>query len=313
MKPNFSIFLLVAEEMSISRAAKRAFVTQQCVSDHIRRLEQEYGVTLFERKPHLKLTLAGETMLHALRGVSILEKNMESSLQGIASGHKGEFTVGMSTSRAQVILPRMLMRYQEVFPEVNISFYVNDTVILEQQLLEGKIDLFLGVNTSQNPNFSTMALADDRMQLIISDRLLRQHFGGKDIQEFECGTDLSKFSKVPFALYYTTGAINKIISRHLEKYRLQLMTNYHISDCDTHIALCASGLCAALCPKALLARVYEHNAQNAPENKIHVFPIKSFDETIRMHLVWHKHTVLPLYVRVFMEMVCDEVERLARE
>ncbi|HBN80503.1 MAG TPA: LysR family transcriptional regulator, partial [Ruminococcaceae bacterium] len=48
MKQSFKIFLLTAEEMSISRAAKRAYVTQQCVSDHIKRLEDEYGVALFE-------------------------------------------------------------------------------------------------------------------------------------------------------------------------------------------------------------------------------------------------------------------------
>ena len=62
MKQSFNIFLLVAEEMNIGRAARRAFVTQQCVSDHIRRLEQEYEVALFERKPSLHLTKAGETL-----------------------------------------------------------------------------------------------------------------------------------------------------------------------------------------------------------------------------------------------------------
>ena len=77
MKTSFKMFLLVAEEANISRAAKRAFVSQQCVSDHIKRLEQEYEVLLFDRKPHLKLTQAGETMLQTLRNISILEQNME--------------------------------------------------------------------------------------------------------------------------------------------------------------------------------------------------------------------------------------------
>ena len=76
MKTGFEIFLLTAEELSISRAAQRAFVTQQCVSDHIKRLESEYGVTLFERKPRMKLTPAGESMLESLRNIRILEKSM---------------------------------------------------------------------------------------------------------------------------------------------------------------------------------------------------------------------------------------------
>ena len=44
MRISFEIFLLVAEELSISRASRRAFVTQQCVSDHIKRLEREYNL-----------------------------------------------------------------------------------------------------------------------------------------------------------------------------------------------------------------------------------------------------------------------------
>ena len=42
--------MLVAKEMSISRAAQKAFVSQQCVSDRIKRMEQHYEVKLVTRK-----------------------------------------------------------------------------------------------------------------------------------------------------------------------------------------------------------------------------------------------------------------------
>ena len=47
MKQSFKIFMTVAEELSIVKAAKRSFVTQQCVSDHIKRLEEEYGILVY--------------------------------------------------------------------------------------------------------------------------------------------------------------------------------------------------------------------------------------------------------------------------
>ena len=48
MQVNQEIFLYVAEELSISKAAKRAFVSQQCVSDHINRLEKKlWSQTLY--------------------------------------------------------------------------------------------------------------------------------------------------------------------------------------------------------------------------------------------------------------------------
>ena len=88
----------------------------------------------------------------------------------------------MSTSRAQVILPLVLKDYYEHFPEVEVSFYVNDTIVLEQRLLDGSIDLFLGVNTSQNPAFSVLPLVNDEMYLGISEGLFQRHFGGSIYQ-----------------------------------------------------------------------------------------------------------------------------------
>ena len=49
----YEMFLLAAEELNFSRAAERAFVTPQCLSDHIKRLEAHHHVTLFRRRPHL--------------------------------------------------------------------------------------------------------------------------------------------------------------------------------------------------------------------------------------------------------------------
>lgn len=311
LKQSFNIFLLVVEEMSIGRAAKRAFVTQQCASDHIRRLEVEYGVTLFERKPNLHLTAAGEIMLKTLRSIRILENNMEKNLKEISTGQKGSFTVGLSTSRAQVILPLVLQSYYEHFPEVDVSFYVNDTIILEQRLLDGSIDLFLGVNASGNPAFSVLPLTNDEMYLIISESLFQMHFGSRRLTEFKQGVDLSEFSMVPFSLYFETGALNIIINRHLSDYGITLKkTPYHVSDCDTHILLCASGLCAALIPKMLSLRVHEHNEKCNPEQAIHIFPIKNFSYPLRVDLIWHTNVEQPFYVKAFCEIIRETVNKL---
>lgn len=40
-------FLVTVEEMNITRAAERLFISQQALSSHLKRLEDEYGVCLF--------------------------------------------------------------------------------------------------------------------------------------------------------------------------------------------------------------------------------------------------------------------------
>ena len=82
MKIGFEVFLVVAREMSITKAANELHITQQCASDHIKRLEKEYNVVLFERRPKFRLTQAGEIMLHNLLNIQIMETSMSRSLAG---------------------------------------------------------------------------------------------------------------------------------------------------------------------------------------------------------------------------------------
>lgn len=56
-------FLCAAEEMNITRAAERLFISQQALSSHIKRLEDDYNVRLFERHPSLRLTPEGQEMV----------------------------------------------------------------------------------------------------------------------------------------------------------------------------------------------------------------------------------------------------------
>lgn len=56
-------FLAVAEEMNVTRTAENFNISQQALSGHIKRLEEEYNVTLFQRRPSFKLTDAGKQLV----------------------------------------------------------------------------------------------------------------------------------------------------------------------------------------------------------------------------------------------------------
>lgn len=312
MRTGFEIFLLTAEELSISRAAQRAFVTQQCVSDHIKRLESEYGVTLFERKPKMKLTPAGETMLESLRNIRILENNMGESLREMANGERGSFTLGISTSRASVILPGVLSRYYKIFPNVNISFCIEDTKILEDRLLRGEIDLFIGVNTDPDPAFDIHTMAEDEIMLIISSKLLHAHFDNDEIVQMSKGVDLNRFRNIPFTLSFKTGKVNQVILEYLNYRHLRLNVTYNISDSESQILLCASGICASLCPRMLLNTAYRHNLASNEQNQLYMFPIFKLDRPLHIDLVSHKDTIQPPFVRQFMALLQEEVQQISR-
>ena len=313
MKPAFEAFLAVAEKMSVTRASEDLHVTQQCVSDHIRRLEQEYGVRLFERRPKLQLTDAGLLMQKSLQSVRIIEGNLQQNMASIARGSQGSFSLGISTSRAPIILPNVLSRYYSEYPQVSISFAEDDTQILEERLLAGRIDLFIGINTTPNADFEIETVAREGVMLVISRGLLKQYFTEEEIEKMRDGVDLERFSAIPFTLFFQTGKVNHAIEEYLNSCHVALNVRYNISDSRSQIALCTAGVCAAICPKMLLQSAYQYNLSADDNSYLYMFPVLNFGDKIHIELVGHKNAIHPTYMKRFMEVVREEVRKISDE
>ena len=69
-------FCAAADELNVTRAARKLHMSQQTLSNHIARIEAEYGIRLFERKPHLHLTVAGECFYRHVKDVLSREEEL---------------------------------------------------------------------------------------------------------------------------------------------------------------------------------------------------------------------------------------------
>lgn len=92
MTTGMEYFLVLAEEQSISRAAQHLFVTQQSMSQQVKRLEQLYCAKLFTRRPRFQLTAAGEALLSTARQIRILEQGL--TLHSTTSRRKAAASFG---------------------------------------------------------------------------------------------------------------------------------------------------------------------------------------------------------------------------
>ena len=81
---NLEYFVVAAEELNFTKAAKRLFISQQSLSNHIAHIEKEFGVALFNRTTPLTLTYAGQRLL--VRARTLLTYKDETYRAG---GHQG--------------------------------------------------------------------------------------------------------------------------------------------------------------------------------------------------------------------------------
>lgn len=136
-------FLVVVQEKSLKKAAQRLFLSPQNLGNHMKRLEDRYG-PLFVRRPRFTLTAVGQALAESLWEIRNIEQEFAQRAAQLSQTPQGELRMGLNSSRAQVLLPRLVPTFRQQFPEVTLDFVYGDTQVLEQQLLEGELDLVLG-------------------------------------------------------------------------------------------------------------------------------------------------------------------------
>ena len=318
MNASFEMFLLAAEELNFSKAAERAFISQQALSDHIRRLEEMYRVRLFERRPRLRLTPEGQAMLRHLSALRVMEHNLANELSDINEGIRGTIHVGLSATRGSIIVPRFMPEYQKEYPKADIQIQLNDTRWLEQLLIRDRLDLFLGVDASENVLFEKTPVCEEPLYLIISDALLRERFGPRCdglTAQFREGADLSLFQDIPFVQGHATSTTTSAIRQFLLEHHVELKIPICVSNFDIIIDLCRTGLYATVSSAFHLIRLLEEGP--VPEGKrMHIFPIKGMTKTLSIEIVEHRDAQRLQYLERFKEglraFLVQENDRLSQ-
>ena len=115
-------FLAVAEEAHLTKAAERLGIRQPPLSQQIRALEQELGVTLFNRLPRgMELTESGRALLADARNIIALVDQAVDGVRQVSRGEAGRLTVGFTGSAAfHPFVPSVIRRFRDAAPNVRL-------------------------------------------------------------------------------------------------------------------------------------------------------------------------------------------------
>lgn len=132
-------FLEVARCQSFTKAAENLGYVQSSITAQIQKLENEYGVVLFERYGRsMQLTSAGEQLRDTF--VRIVEI-YDDSKRLIARQAKGNLEIGTIESLMAFMLPPVFHRFLKTFPEINLQVSELDEIRILQSIRSGLLDL----------------------------------------------------------------------------------------------------------------------------------------------------------------------------
>lgn len=155
--------IAAAEHGSFRRAAAALGVTQSTLSRRIRRLEQDYGVTLFERfNGGVHVTAAGGEVVRTARRLLEQMDRMICTVRS-ASREGGDLTIGVCTCLSGSKLRAVLAAYVQAAPHIEISLVERSRARLLDGLRTGDIDIVIVVGEARDHAGVSMPLWSERI------------------------------------------------------------------------------------------------------------------------------------------------------
>jgi LysR family transcriptional regulator, transcriptional activator of the cysJI operon len=162
------VFHAIAQAESFTKAAELLHLTQPGLSKHIKHLEEELGVPLFDRMARkVSLTSAGEILYEAAREVIASVASAEQRIQELAGLRRGRLRVGASFPVGLYVLPRLLAAYRKQYPDIKVTLAISTTANIEAKVLDNKIDFGLVSADVQHPKLLTLAFMTDELVVIV--------------------------------------------------------------------------------------------------------------------------------------------------
>ncbi|MDY8136327.1 LysR family transcriptional regulator [Aquimarina sp. 2201CG5-10] len=139
---HFTYFLAVAEELHFRKASERLFISQPGLSRQIKQMEEIIGATLFVRnKRNVSLTVAGQYLKKELEYIFNHIEFTVKQTHLIDKGRDGEVRIGFLGSAMQVVIPELLIKCNEAFPNIQFSLEEMSNYLQVEAIEKDQLDI----------------------------------------------------------------------------------------------------------------------------------------------------------------------------
>lgn len=300
-------FIVAAEEMNFTRAARKLYITQQSLSKHIKNLEMQYEVRLFERQPTLRLTLAGEQLLKYARRMIRDENKLFNSLKSESGAGKIRLSVGLPSMRGSAYLPGIIEAYHGICPNVVPSYHADTFAAVNSALRTGDIDLYFSSLTSAGKYGRRVAFARDEIYFVISEAMLRKQHPDT-WQEFTVrwrdGITVADTAEFPLILPPADTRLRSILDYRYERAGRVPNALAELAESSIGLEMCVWDFFAAFMSKSMLFR--QHQLMQAP---IYAVRVTDLPEPSWLGIVYSESDTVPDYVMQYIDCAGEVIRK----
>jgi len=158
----------VYKEKSFTKAAEKLYVSQPCLSAAIKKIEDEIGLPLFERRySDLRPTTIGYEYIKAAEKIMDIKEDFAAKVNSANDLQYGKLNVGGSNYVASYILPIIISEFSKNYPGIEISITESSSLELKKMLETEELDLIIDSLDEEPPSFDCFPLAQEKILLAV--------------------------------------------------------------------------------------------------------------------------------------------------
>ena len=213
----YQYMIAVAETGSVTKAARRCFISQPALTQHIKKLEKQFGFPLFERAEAAWVpTRQGELFLTTARQMLQIENEIHEQIEREKKSNVPVCRIFVDFHLRNPFIEQIWPKYLEHYPGTELRLVSGDTATALEYLTDGTVDMgILPVFGELPPQFGVIPIDQNEYQLILPP-------GHKAVEAFSGGhIDFSALSEDTFILNQSFSLFSSMQQQILARYGIR--------------------------------------------------------------------------------------------
>lgn len=208
----------VYNERSFTKAAQKLYISQPCLSAAIKKIEDEIGQPLFERRySSVKPTKIGLEYIETIEKIMKLENDFREKISEEKSLQYGSIVIGGSNYVSSHILPKIVNKFTELYPKIDISLIEAGSLELEKKLACEEVDIVIDSFDDTEMIFESFPLLNEKILLAVP-------------KVSKCNDTLKEYQILPESIFEETIDYKKVKSISINAFKNEkfiLLKNGH--------------------------------------------------------------------------------------
>ena len=292
-------FVQVAEGGSFSKAARELYLTQPTISAHISSLEKELNVRLFVRNTkEVSLSDNGKDLYKYAKQMVDLQGKIEEHFGMKKDSGKHCITIAASTIPAQYLLPKVLMCFNEKYPEEQFKIKETDSAQVVTQIVDCMADVGFTGTVLEKKHCKYIPFYKDELVIIAPNTEKYRRF-----QE-ECPNDISWLKREHVIMREEGSGTRKEAEKQLRSAGVN-MADLEIIACIENQETIKKSVRQGI-GVSILSRLAA--TDEAKAGQMLIFPIPGADEGRDINVVYNRNYQLSRSAERFIKIVKEVYE-----